>query len=857
MKIVQVSTNDIRGGAARAAYRLHQGLLQIGQDCRMLVRYKDSTDASVFSVTPTNSAEKPDEEIFLSTVIQGHYIDSHRTAISNTIFSLPYPGYDLSALPLVQAADLINMHWVAYYQSPLTLHKLFALGNPVVWTLHDQWAFTGGCHYVAGCEKYRRDCVACPQLADDPFDLPAAVLRDKLELFKGANLTIVTPSQWLAARVGESKLFKNLRVEVIPNSLDTDVFSPLPKAEAKESLGFSAEAVTLLFGVENSNEKRKGFRELMAAIKHCLAQSEFQNLVEDDKIRILCFGRPSDELEAVNIPVVSLGYLSLDEEIRTVYAAADIFVLPSLEDNLPNTMLESMSCGTPVVAFDVGGIPDVVLSGVTGQLVPVSDASQLGEAILSLVFNPDRREEIGQNCRKAMVEGYSLTVQARRYLELYRELLWECKLTAQIAPEDSATESDQTEVPVVALTAGTLPVYLETAVGTHFQDIYGQVLFKALKEFSSAREKAYQASEADRAARLDVIHQLSEELEASEADRVARLDVIHQLSEKLEASEADRVARLEVIQRQGVEIGQLQHQLQALQGQRAVRILKRLHLIKDVSPAPDGDQPDSCHAIREPKHLGGVSYNAVIINNIIIGLRSLGYEVERYEIDVADYWTYFEAAAYKEKYPDYYDFNLPEKSLEHYIAARLLDLNPNDVYIDIASEGSPVPEIYNRLFGCTTYRQDMAYPKGLNGNAIGGDAADMLIPDSFASKMALHCSFEHFEGDSDIGFIKEASRVLRKGGAVCIVPLYLYDKYAILTDPNISVPEKVRFEDDAIVYCDPNWENRHGRLYDPVHLIQRVHNNLNGMTMKIYKITNAKEVDQSCYVEFAALITKP
>jgi glycosyltransferase involved in cell wall biosynthesis len=495
MKILQINTYDIRGGAARAAYRLHRGLLQIGEDCRMLVKRKDSTDDSVFVVTPKNSAEKFDEELFLNAAIQAHYINSHRTDISNTIFSLPYPGYDLSALPLVQAADIVNLHWVAnHYQSPLTLQKLFALGKPVVWTLHDQWAFTGGCHYAAGCEKYRQDCVACPQLADDPFDLPAAVLKDKRELFKGANLTIATPSRWMAACARESRLFKNLRVEVIPYSLETDVFSPLPKAEAKEGVGLAAEIVTLLFVAYVGNEKRKGFQELRAAIQYCLAEPEFQNLVKSNKIRILCFGHPNDELEAVGVPVVSLGYLNSDQEIRTAYAAADLFILPSLEDNLPNTMLESMSCGTPVVAFDVGGMPDVVVNGVTGQLAPVGDVRKLAEAILYLAFNPERREEMGQNCRKVMVEGYSLAVQAQRYLELYQELHQEYKLSTQGAPEDSAAELDQTEAPAVASKAGALPVYLETAVGPHFQNISDQVLFKALKEFAPAREGAYQTT---------------------------------------------------------------------------------------------------------------------------------------------------------------------------------------------------------------------------------------------------------------------------------------------------------------------------------------------------------------------------
>jgi glycosyltransferase involved in cell wall biosynthesis len=226
MKIVQISTYDTSGGAAIAAYRLNRGLHQIGQDCGMLVRHKDSSDNSVHSVTATKNDENSDEKFFLEVAIQEHYIDSHRTDISNTIFSLPYPGYDLSTLPLVRSSDLLNLHWVAQYQSPLTLHKLFSLHKPIVWTLHDQWAFTGGCHYAAGCKKYERDCAGCPQLDHDGLNLTAAVLEDKAEVLKGGNLTIVTPSRWMASCSRESRLLKGFRTEVIPNSLETDVFRP-------------------------------------------------------------------------------------------------------------------------------------------------------------------------------------------------------------------------------------------------------------------------------------------------------------------------------------------------------------------------------------------------------------------------------------------------------------------------------------------------------------------------------------------------------------------------------------------------------------------------------------------------------
>lgn len=261
--------------------------------------------------------------------------------------------------------------------------------------------------------------------------------------------------------------------------------------------------------------------------------------------------------------------------------------------------------------------------------------------------------------------------------------------------------------------------------------------------------------------------------------------------------------------------------------------------------------------IPNPQKQGGVLHGPESQEKVFHGLIQLGIDVEDYKIDVDDYRKYFQAARYAEDFPDYYSFNLPEKALEHYIAAKLLQLNDKDIYIDIASQHSPTPTIYSRLFGVNPYLQDLDYPQGLHGNMIGGDAANMDVPDGFASKMALHCSFEHFENSSDMGFIREVSRVLRPGGAICILPLYMFDEYAIQTDPAVSIPQEVKFDDDATVYCAYGWGNRHGRFYDPEHLLSRVCNNLNGMKLKVYRIVNAKQVDQSCYVQFAGLIQKP
>jgi glycosyltransferase involved in cell wall biosynthesis len=415
MKILQVSNSDIQGGAARAAYRLHRGLIAIQQDSLMLTLNQQSEDESVIKIA------QPAASIPLST-IQNRYINHNRTALSNTSFSLPYPGIDLTHH--LANVDVINLHWVAYFQSPVTIHHLLK-HKPVIWTLHDMWAFTGGCHYSAGCTQYQQDCAACPQLQADPYGLTAAILRDKLELLQG--LVIVTPSEWLADCARRSRVFCHHRIEVIPYGLETDVFSPLDKAEAKRELGLNGgavlgSAIALLIGADDGNEQRKGFAELLQALKICAQHPQFQALLNAQKIQLLCFGIPSAHLTELNLPLHSFGRIDEDQQLRQIYAAADLFVLPSLEDNFPNTMLEAMSCGTPVIAFEVGGIPDVVKDGITGRTVPLGDVSAMAAAILDCVLADDQRRRLGEASRRVMAEQYGLAVQAQRYMALYEDV---------------------------------------------------------------------------------------------------------------------------------------------------------------------------------------------------------------------------------------------------------------------------------------------------------------------------------------------------------------------------------------------------------------------------------------------------
>jgi len=265
-------------------------------------------------------------------------------------------------------------------------------------------------------------------------------------------------------------------------------------------------------------------------------------------------------------------------------------------------------------------------------------------------------------------------------------------------------------------------------------------------------------------------------------------------------------------------------------------------------------------AIRQPKVNSWVPHDSPQIHQQLIKqLKQADFNLVHFKIKPSDYKRYIDQADYHQ-FPDYYNNgqapDFIEKTLEHFLTAKLLQLNKKDIYIDIANAGSPVPEIYHQLYGCKTYRQDLAFPKGIDNNVIGGNAADMPLKNNFADKMALHCSFEHFEGNADINFIKEANRVLKKNGRLCILPLYLFNQYAIQTDPVVLFKNNIAFETDATLYCAKDYHNRHGRFYDIPHLISRIKNNLNQLKLTIYIIQNIKTINSTAHLKFAALLEK-
>ena len=239
-------------------------------------------------------------------------------------------------------------------------------------------------------------------------------------------------------------------------------------------------------------------------------------------------------------------------------------------------------------------------------------------------------------------------------------------------------------------------------------------------------------------------------------------------------------------------------------------------------------------------------------------LEIAGLIVKEISIDLNEFLLYLKDANYERfdyyfnggKHPSFY-----EKALEHYISAKLLNLNKNDVYIDIANGDSPSAQIYSEIFGCQSFAQDMYFRK-TERNKIAGNSRSIPVKDGFASKMALHNAFEHFEGDDDTAFIAEADRVLCHGGKLCIVPLFMFNKLANQTDPAVLFNYNI-FDEAATIFAAKGWLNRFGRHYDVTNLVSRLVNHMGDMTLTIYFLTNEKIIDNGCYAKFVALFEKP
>jgi len=413
MKILMLSTFDTRGGAAIAARRLHTGLRSIGVDSRMLVQEKASDDPFVIEpATPLRRALTAFRPMLDSLPLRMY---PERQRITFTPARLP-DRLDRKITKLSPA--IVHLHWVA--AGFLRIETLVKLNRPLVWTLHDSWAFTGGCHYPFDCTRYCRDCGACPILGSSrERDLTRRIWSRKQKAWEGLNLTVITPSRWLADCARASSLFRETRVEVIPNGLDMDRFYPIEQGTARDILSLPRDRKLILFGgAQASSDPRKGFQHLTEALQ------KLSGTGWAEKADVLVFGSSEPQNDPnLGMKAHFTGHIHDDVTLSLLYSAADVFVAPSIQDNLPNTVMEAAACGTPTVAFDVGGLPDLVEHGRTGYLAQPFETDDLAKGIALLLANDEKRQEMAEAARYKVVSEFALERIAHRHAELYREII--------------------------------------------------------------------------------------------------------------------------------------------------------------------------------------------------------------------------------------------------------------------------------------------------------------------------------------------------------------------------------------------------------------------------------------------------
>ena len=409
MRVVLVSSADIAGGAARSAYRLHASLRELGVDSRMVVNRKESGDPDVYG--PRTEVDK----LVAAAVRRADRIPLQWPgARPETTWSVEWlPNGTLRRIRALRP-DVVHLHWIG--QGFVPIPALSRIRSALVWTLHDMWPFTGGCHYDGGCGRYQERCGSCPQLASKrTLDLSAVTWRAKRHYWSDIGIVIVAPSRWLADCARASSLFGGKRIEIIPYGVDLDCYRPVQKAIARNALGLRQDV--LLVAIAGTDDPRKGMRHVLAALEQLEAQC-------GTAVHLAAFGETDPSLgRRLPVPTHYLGSLHDDVSLKLMYSAADVFVQPSQQDNLANTVLEALACGTPCVAFSTGGMPDLIDHKETGYLARPFETSDLAQGISWVLGEPQRRITLGANARAKAEREFAAVLQARRYERLYHDLL--------------------------------------------------------------------------------------------------------------------------------------------------------------------------------------------------------------------------------------------------------------------------------------------------------------------------------------------------------------------------------------------------------------------------------------------------
>jgi glycosyltransferase involved in cell wall biosynthesis len=420
MKVLLVSKSSRKGGAAIAATRLMKVLREYNVDAKMLVQEWENGNAGLFSTTHhflkkwINFCRFVLERLF--------FLRYEKSKEIRFLFSTANTGEQLARNRHVKEADIIHLHWInGGFLSLGSLGKLLSLGKPVVWTFHDMWPMTGGCHHALTCIRYTGECGQCPYLKrPGDHDLSNRLWRRKMKLFRDHEITVITPSNWMRDCVARSSLFGRQQVHSIHNTVDQTIFKPVDRDRACQNLGLDPSKQYILFGAASVNNLYKGFGYFQEAISWMNQQPGALQGVE-----ILLFGRSKGEVtQRFPIRIHNIHFVSSVQTLVELYSAAHLYVISSLQDNFPGTVMESMLCGTPVVGFRTGGIPEMIRHLEDGYLAEHKSAADLAEG-MKWILSIESYNSFSQGVRKAAVRRFSSEGSAEEHVRIYKKLLKE------------------------------------------------------------------------------------------------------------------------------------------------------------------------------------------------------------------------------------------------------------------------------------------------------------------------------------------------------------------------------------------------------------------------------------------------
>lgn len=416
MKIVHINTYDGNGGAGRAVLRLNKGLQLIGADSQVVCLYQFNAQSGVQAISHSVGGKMR----AVARIFAERYLVKPFLKDSSIPFSLQRFGFSPSEISSLHDADIIHIHWINHgFFAPADIACLAALRKKIFWTLHDSNPITGGCHVRYGCQRFQEQCGYCPVLKHSgPNDLSHRTWAKKQQAYDKLKFTFIAPSSWMGERAKEASLSVGKPVSVISNALETDIFKPADRAACRREFGVGQDDLVILAGyMPSRSDRHKGFPQLLEAIRHLASTPG----INKERLLLLFYGSDGAGLEP-DIPIRHrfAGRISSDQVLVKLYSLADVFLFPSIEESMGYTALESISCGTPVVAFSTSGVTDIVQHKINGYLAPLYDTREMANGLAYILLGADH-EALSKAARAHAVSNFSLEIIARKHLDLYQE----------------------------------------------------------------------------------------------------------------------------------------------------------------------------------------------------------------------------------------------------------------------------------------------------------------------------------------------------------------------------------------------------------------------------------------------------